>query len=242
MSRELQRIRTLCRELGGDRIDLWTLPERVAERRRTTGLRRGRPVPLREVVREVISEELVLAAQAGDPSGLDLLVELWYRDVLHWCKFNGGTGVNAEDAAHDVLTRLLKHVDKIRKPRSFRAWLWSMTWRVLREHERRPWIKRWLFGTDIDEPDERTPERRNLTCERARLVKEILEQMPLQQRQLLWLHYAEGLSRTEIAELQGMPRGTLNRRFTRARQDFAKRARRRGLGPEQAEQALVGAV
>lgn len=236
MSSKLERARRLCRELGGPQIDLWSLPNRALERSEAAGR------PLAEAVQDVVSGWLAVAARDGDDDARERLVRMWRREVVRWCRWNGARGVEAEDAAHDVLVRALQRLDRLHRPEGFRPWLWAIAWRVLREYERRPWRTRWLLGDTGDEhvsPEASVPEAIE-GAQRMEEIREILKGMPLEERSLLWHAYVDGRSRAQIAELTGWAEGTLNRRLTRARKRFRTEAARRGLHPLGTEQRVNG--
>lgn len=224
---QVERARRLCRELGGPQIDLWSLPTRAVERAEAT----RRPLP--EVVQDFVSGWLAVRAREGDDEARERLVRLWRREVVRWCRWNGSRGVEAEDAAHDVLVRALQRLDRLTRPEGFRPWLWAIAWRVLREYERRPWRTRWLLGDTGDEhtsPAPSVPETIE-GAERLEQIRQVLKGMNLEDRTLLWHAYVDGRTRAQIAELTGWAEGTLNRRLTRARKRFRTEAERRGLQP-----------
>lgn len=181
----------------------------------------------------MISERLAILAIDGDQAAGKRLFDLWQGHVFRWCRFHTVEGDVAEDAAHDVMLTLLTQIDRVRDPARFRAWLWGVTWRTLRARGRKPWFKWWKLGPVDDRPNPQdNPERGVARQKRAQLVGRVLEEMRPEYKQLLWLHYAEGMSRREMTEVLSMAEGTLNRKLTAARRAFEKRARRIGLAPE----------
>lgn len=223
----LERARRLCRDLGGPQVDLWSLPSQAVARAEAT----GRSLP--EAVQDVVSGWLAVQAREGDDGAKERLVRVWRREVVRWCRWNGAKGVEAEDAAHDVLVRALQRLDKLHRPEGFRPWLWAIAWRVLREYERRPWRTRWLFGDHADQQECPTPSAPDSIegAERMEQIRQILQVLTLEDRTLLWHAYVDGRSRAQIIELTGWAEGTLNRRLSRARKRFRAEATRRGLQP-----------
>ena len=218
--------RRLCRELVGQQADLWTLPRAALQRAARTHR------PLAEAVHDVVSGWLVTRAREGDDAARERLLELWHGEVLRWCRWNAARGVDSEDAAHDVLIRALQRLDRLTEPEGFRAWLWAIAWRVLREQERRPWRLRRSAHPPADEtyPAPRADEALE-HAERIREIRAVLEEMRLEDRLVLWHAYVDGRTRAQIGGLLGWPEGTVNRKLTRARERFRKGAQRRGLAP-----------
>jgi RNA polymerase sigma factor (sigma-70 family) len=215
------------RDLGGDEVDLFTTAaeaEQVAERLIGAGWPPDRA--RREAVRQAVSGALIGAIREGRGRARDRLVEVWLDEVYRWCRFNGGPGVPTEDATHDALLRMLEQLPRLRDPSRIRPWLWAITWRVLREHQRRSWFRRWVGAEDPQLADDQPAlDQQVHAAERVERVSRILAVLPMDQRGLLFLAYVEGLSRPDLAEQLGVPLGTVNRRLTAARAAFADAAR-----------------
>ena len=219
--------RRWCAEFGGPEVDDAELISRAVTRAEATGR------PLKEAVHDVVSGWLVTRAQAGDRGAHHQLLRMWRGVVLRWCRWNCASGVDPEDAAHDVLVRAMQRLDRVTRPDGFRAWLWAIAWRVLRESEKRPSRWRWVFGRDADQEPARAPRQDDslLGQERHTEIRAVLQALPQRSRMLLWHAYVDNRSRADIAALTGWSLGTVNRRLTQARQHFRTEAERRGLAP-----------
>jgi RNA polymerase sigma-70 factor (ECF subfamily) len=77
-----------------------------------------------------------------------------------------------------------------------------------------------VHGVDRDEPG---PEAALLIAEDARAVSQALEELPVEFREVLVLREIEGLSYKEIAEVTGLPIGTVMSRLARARRRMQQR-------------------
>jgi RNA polymerase sigma-70 factor (ECF subfamily) len=102
---------------------------------------------------------------------------------------------------------------------------------VVIDHRRRAWLRRWVPGLvpDVLAPGaESRAERDNL----AAAVREALEDMPAELREVIVLCELEERNGAEVAELLGVPLGTVKSRLRRARERFEAEARRRGLAPD----------
>lgn len=226
MSR-LDEARRWCRELGGPSVDVWTLPERVVAREAATGR------ALSEAARDVVSAWLVERWRQGEVAARTRVLELWLAEVVRWCRWNARAGIDPLDLAHDVMVRAADRMATLTRPLGIRSWLWAITWRVLREHERTPWRRRWASSASLERPDPVPSVVEALEGhERNVVVRDILRTLPLAERTLLWHAYVDRQTRAEIAELTGLPEGTVNRRLTRARRRFRAEADRRGLSPQ----------
>ncbi|MFT7521763.1 MAG: RNA polymerase sigma factor (sigma-70 family) [Kiritimatiellia bacterium] len=175
-----------------------------------------------------------LPSHLGDRSAAlrhsaDALVRMWASDVLRWCRMLCDGRVHPDDACQDVLLILSQTTPEYDEPHRLRGWLWGVTWRTVRAHQRKAWVRRWLPGNASEGDLTHRAPAPSHTTELNMAVKRVLDALPTDQRRLLWLAYAEGATRPELCEHLGLSAGTLNRRLTAARRAFAKEADRLGL-------------
>lgn len=162
--------------------------------------------------------QLVLDAQANKPGALGRLFDQWLPVVLGWCKRLGSGRINAEDAAHDVFEIVLQRLSSLRDPSVFSSWLYGITRRVLAGHRRRAWFRKWLPGIEPEGIDEGpSPFRRAEQSEVAVRVQHALSQLTDAHREVLVLCDLEERADSEVAEMLGVPKGTVKSRLRRAR-------------------------
>lgn len=176
-----------------------------------------------------------LTAIPGGSDARDRLLDAWLPTVVRWCAHLGGPGVDPEDAAHDVFLVALRRMDRLYDEAHAAAWLFGITRRVLAQHRRRAWLRRWVPGLSIDAPDPgRGPSALAVGNETGERVRAVLEQLPLAERQVLLLCLVEERSDREVAEMLEVPHGTVKSRMRRARARFLEIAARAGLDGEDA--------
>ncbi len=165
--------------------------------------------------------DLVRAASAGDHSARDQLIDRWLPEVLRWCLRLGGPRVDAEDAAHDVFVVVLRRIPSVQEPERFPSWLFGITRRVLARHRRQAWIRRWVPGLRPDAIHGGPGPALQAECsETTRIVHEILERIPPEQREVLVLCDLEERTDTEVAGLLDLPAGTVKSRLRLGRRKF----------------------
>lgn len=168
------------------------------------------------------SAALLAAAQAGDRGAQDELLGAWAGAVLGWCRRLGGPRVNAEDAAQDVLLALLTRLGTLREPDDVGPWLWGATRRVLADHRKRAWLRRWVPGVFAEATDPSpAPDHRVGLSRLALRVQTALDAMPAAQREVFVLCDVEQHTDLEAAALVGLPLGTVKSRLRLARARFA---------------------
>lgn len=167
----------------------------------------------------------LLAAVEGDPQAVERTVAAWGPTVLRWCARLGGPRIDADDAAQDVLERIVRKLGTVREPDRFGAFVFQTCRGVIAQHRRRAWLRRWAgpFATEPPAPVEDPV---------AREVHAAVDALDADLREVLVLCDLEERTDTEVAALLGLPVGTLKSRLRRARQRFAEEAGRRGLAPD----------
>ena len=153
------------------------------------------------------------AARAGDVIARDAVVSACAPHVLRWCRRLGGPRVDADDAAQDVLIVLFQRLGTVTSPSALGPWTFGVTRRVLSDHRRRAWFRRWLPGAWVDPAD---APRQEQAFEAAR-VRAALDTLPHAQHEAVVLCDVEGYTDEEAAHLTGVPTGTLKSRLRLAR-------------------------
>ena len=139
-------------------------------------------------------------------------------NLARWLTRNGP---DAEDLVQDAYLRALKAFDGFRGDNG-RAWVLRIvrntcyTWlQENREHELTAAFDEEVHAT---EDGSTNPETLLLRSADKQFLKEALEKLPLEFREVIVLRELEGLSYKEIAELAGIPVGTVMSRLARARE------------------------
>ncbi|MCB9675867.1 MAG: sigma-70 family RNA polymerase sigma factor [Alphaproteobacteria bacterium] len=170
------------------------------------------------------------AALAGDDAAIDALAKAWLPTVYAWCHRLGGPGVDAEGAAHDVLMVMCRKVQSVRTPEQFPSWLFGACRRVVANHRRKAWLRRWVPGPIGDRPHpDRGPERSAQARQAADIVWKALDALPAGQREVLVLCELEERSGSEAAEILGVPLGTVKSRLRVAKQAFRAAVEAQGV-------------
>ena len=127
---------------------------------------------------------------------------------------------DAEDVAQEAYLRAFRFFDDFRGGDS-RSWLLTIvrntcyTWlKQNREHELTTVFEEEIHSVDSDSPN---PETMLLQSVDNQLLRQALEELPVEFREVLILHELEGLSYKEIAVIADIPMGTVMSRLARAR-------------------------
>jgi RNA polymerase sigma-70 factor, ECF subfamily len=171
---------------------------------------------------------LVRRAQAGDADAFGQLVERYMRRAYYAALALVGSREDALDLSQDAFVRAYRARQRIDPERPFYAWLYQILRRLcfnfVRDRQTRArhldGAGTWL-AEEAAERAEPGPEESYARAETRRRVATAIEQLPAREREVLALREFEGLSYKEIAELVGIPLGTVMSRLYTARRHLA---------------------
>lgn len=182
-----------------------------------------------------------LAFEEGDSAGasrsLDALCRATLGEVCRFCAFIAGPRVNPMDAAQEAMIEACRKLPSLRDPTVFRAWLYSIARNKVIAQRRWGWVRRWVPGASLETTVDPSvgPYREVRVGRRARLVEEVLEALPEEQRTALVLHLLQGLSDSEVAACLDRKKTNIKSLIRRAKENFRKVARKMGHERELAE-------
>ena len=140
----------------------------------------------------------IIRAQAGNERALNYLYLRYADDILCFVKSLVRDHHEAEDITQNVFMKLIWVIGKY-EPREvpFSAWIRRVARNVAMDHLRE---KRPTLFEDIQVADD---DRKQVSRERNRDLREALDQLTEEQREVLVLRHIVGLSPAEIAKLMG---------------------------------------
>jgi RNA polymerase sigma-70 factor, ECF subfamily len=133
---------------------------------------------------------------------------------------------DAEDAAQETFVRAAAALDSFRGEASEKTWLYSIAVNVcasqLRRLRRRRALESVLKGILQVAGQEPGPEENSIDREQDRLLRNALQNLDEKHRIPIVLHYLEGMSALEIAEILKVKCGTVYSRLHYAREKLAR--------------------
>jgi RNA polymerase sigma-70 factor (ECF subfamily) len=121
----------------------------------------------------------------------------------------------ADDLVQETLTKALQKSGQLRDPNAGEAWLYSILANCYHDH-----FRRYRVTEEIDNyalTDESTPEKESSEQEIVLRVRAAIARLSEGQRQVITLVDIQGLSYLEVAQILGVPIGTVMSRLCRAR-------------------------
>lgn len=174
---------------------------------------------------------LLEAWRRGDKVAGAELFERHYEGVARFFH-NKVSEESQEDLLHDTFEGCLKAVARFRGQARFRNFLFAIARNVLAEHLRRRHRRQARTGPEVDLEETPaadfglSPIGAAIQREEQRLLLEALRRIPLKHQITLELHYWEELKTEDIAEVLGIPVGTVRTRLLDGRAHLEKQIRK----------------
>ncbi len=147
-----------------------------------------------------------------------------FRTALRLCQ---GHQADAEDLLQDSALRAFNCYGQLRHPAAARAWLFTILTRTHLNRVRAGQRRAEMVATDLDEPAFEaalaewmpvpTPAENAETRQLGEQLTRALDRLPPELRAVVLLVDGEGFSQREVADMQGVPEGTVASRLFRAR-------------------------
>ena len=170
--------------------------------------------------------ELIERFLGGDESGFEALMDKYYARIDRLALRVVGDGAAAEEIAQEVFVRAYRALPRFRGDASIFSWLYRITVNLCLNHLHRRTRSAVPPEVAATLPDVTDPASRLESEQRRALVRRAVDALPPHYRIVIVLSGAEELSYQEIADLLGIPVGTVKSRI-----NFAKRLLREKLLP-----------
>lgn len=186
--------------------------------------------------------ELIRQVLAGETNAFSELVERYQTKVYSLALRMCGSEDDAFDLAQEAFLRAWQSLESYRADAAFPSWLYRLTSNVCIDYLRKKKRSKIISLTFEDDEGEQaqtelpdpapTPEQALLQKEERALLTEAMNALPVEARQILTLRAINGLSYEQIAEVMGLPEGTVKSRLSRARDQLRKKLLQIGNKPK----------
>ncbi|MEP0393269.1 MAG: RNA polymerase sigma factor [Erythrobacter sp.] len=157
-------------------------------------------------------EWLVTMAQAGDRQAANRLYHRWNSRLARAARRYGMEDEAAMDLAQECWLAIFKGLSRLRNPAKFRSFAFSVLHRRGSDH-----IRKFLRERDAMAEIEQEDVPANETISERAAIAHAFASLSPDQRLAAHLHFVEGLTLHEIAQVQQIPEGTAKSRIFHAR-------------------------
>jgi len=174
------------------------------------------------------SDEAILLAAQENPELFAVLVERYQRSFLRLAERILNSKEEAEDTVQEAFLKMYRFAAQLRQAADskFKSWAYKIVFNTALTHYRSAkkragtveYLDTFLYEALGEERDEHEEMDSKI------FVKGVFEKMPQEFRELLELHYLEGLSYAQISERKNITIPALKMRLFRAREAFRKQS------------------
>jgi RNA polymerase sigma-70 factor (ECF subfamily) len=192
------------------------------------------------VAEQAALAQLASRCLAGDPAAWEQLARTQHRKVYGICYRFTGSPTEAEDQTQEVFLKMYRNLGSFDPTRgSFGTWLTTLTRNLLVDNYRRSRMER--ASDSLDEPigdddaagggttkldrlaDSRPGQEHHVAGLELKVqIQQALAQVSPELREAVILRDLEDMDYKEIAEVLGVPQGTVKSRISRGRSELAR--------------------
>jgi len=160
-------------------------------------------------------ERLVLRCREGDPAALDALLARWQEPLWRHAR----RLTDSDDATWDVLQEaflaIARDIRKLESEGAFGVWAYRIV-----GHKSRDWLRRHIRRREREEryAAQTQPDEGEELLPATAALREALGELAEADRTLLTLRFTDGFSMDELAQMLGVPAGTVKSRLHFAKQ------------------------
>jgi len=166
-------------------------------------------------LRQQTDEQLMARAAAGSDTAFEELYRRYARRLKGFFFMQlGGDEELAADATHDVFLRAYEARSRYQEGRKVDTWLFTIAYNICKNHYRSNAYEAQLLASLDAEPV--SSQQIEVELDAAALdqaLEQVLTELPAPLHQIFSLHYQEELTIPQVAEIVGVPEGTVKSRL-----------------------------
>lgn len=158
---------------------------------------------------------LILELKQNNPEVVDQVVERFSKPLFAFIMRMIGDQATAEDIFQDTWVRVIRNIGTFRGDCRFSTWLFQIALNLCRNQMRRK-ARRSFVGIEEASNLADDPEVDGMKILQAQKVRRLVASLPPKMREVIVLRYYHNKTDVEIAEVTGLPPGTVKSRIHRA--------------------------
>ncbi len=162
-------------------------------------------------------QTLVARIKQGDRGAFRLLFERYERPILNFAFRYLGRHEEAEEVVQETFMRVFRHAGRFDGARPFKPWLYQIAVNAMRTHGGRR-ARQAVSDAGLAAATDRSqqPIATVAATEDAAAVAAAIAELPTEQRMVFILANYQGLDYPAVAQILGIPLGTVKSRMYRA--------------------------
>jgi RNA polymerase sigma-70 factor (ECF subfamily) len=172
--------------------------------------------------------ELVHKARDGDQAAFHELVDRYAGSMFRLAYALVGNAQDAEDVAQETFLGVFRGLQRFEERSSLKTWLTRILLKQAARCRRNRKVRKMTSLEQIVEPPRPTQANGEMSAGASKMdlhldVLAALDTLSPEHREIAVLREMQGMSYDEMAEALGVPRGTVESRLFRARQELKER-------------------
>ncbi|CAK6478173.1 sigma-70 family RNA polymerase sigma factor [Peribacillus frigoritolerans] len=153
-----------------------------------------------------------------DESLLDEMMSLYGQDILQLVYSYVKDAVVAEDLTQEIFIKCYKALPTYNQQSNIRTWLWRIAINHCKDY-RKSWYFRKVSTAEEEQDWTSTDnvEEEVIQQDEDRQLAVAVMELPIQYRELIYLHYFQEMKLKEISEITGVKLGTVKTRMRQAK-------------------------
>lgn len=165
--------------------------------------------------------ELVAMTLGGNAEGFATLVERYDRAVYHLCYRTLHNVEEARDATQEAFFKAYRSLRTFKQGAKFSTWIFAIAYHACCDRLNRN--KRYSNEEMPERADPSPgPEREAIALDEARRLRAAIDALPEKYRTVITLYHLQGKQYEEIADVLGLPMGTVKTHLFRAKEQLRK--------------------
>lgn len=157
----------------------------------------------------------------GNPEAFSLLVERYDRAVYHLAYRTLHNVEEARDATQEAFFKAYRSLRTFKPGAKFSTWIFAIAYHACCDRLARN--KRYSNEEMPDKADPAPgPEREAIALDEARRLRAAIDSLPEKYRTVITLYHLQGKQYEEIADVLGLPLGTVKTHLFRAKEHLRK--------------------
>lgn len=179
-----------------------------------------------ENIKSLTDVELIADAIRGREDGFEELVRRYQRPITSYVYRMLNDYEASLDVTQEVFIKVYNSLERYSSDYKFSTWLYRIAHNAAIDHMRRnSMVKQSIEAENADgtyqlqiESPNPTPEQERERTEWRNEIESVVKCLPVVYRDLILLRHSQDLSYDEIADVTGLPLGTVKNRLFRARE------------------------
>lgn len=159
-------------------------------------------------------DELLKRMGQGDKTAVEELIKLYYPDILRYCLWHTPNSTLAEDAVQETFLKVIRYFDRYTHKGCFKPFLYRIAANTCIDLQRK--IRRSELSLEEAKIDPPYTETAFEAIRSNMVVRQLVDKLPENQREIVLLRFSQDLTLREIAEATGVPLRTVQTRLRAA--------------------------